>query len=897
MKKLSSLLTLMQIMTVFCLAVACSSSNDSMEDKPDQPTPPPADGTTFTIPASGGTITKENLTLQIPSGTFSGETKISVTTVNKGSALNDMEASDFYKITLPVSTKKPIQVSVKSENASEGCLLMARSKGRSTSMNEVQDFCTPLEQSTGSNNTFSGKIPLLEIGRGSEDITVGLIGINTTTSRAATQGDYIPPYSYDFSVNLPYAKRTIKVSVDYQTSYYDEKSNLILKEKLIPQALVKLDSLGFRMDADREKILIHVVRYWWWKTDMRENCWGNHICSKLNKQLDCVEVNEEKLNKMVTQAEQDELAKTLIHELGHYYQSDYDVRRSQWAKATSSPGAYLALKEASSVWTEHYYGSSLSSMIKDDGYDFLRYGLWNYQEGKEASHGYGMGVLFTYLAQQYGDSTIVSIFDDYKIGKDADECLTEYAKRNEFNIYDIEWYNNFLRFTAEGKLIEGYDMGGISQKSWGVVDYITHTMKSDIYRYGMLVNSLFFNKNLVKTDNKVLTLSELEDGTYTEVYRADFHNSEDPKVLSTVSNVRYLGRISKNKPLDIMDSLEYLTGEKRLFFVTLQDPNVSHKMTVPSSLEYKLADPAPTLSLPQSPVEFGAEGGEKTVTVTSNCTDLSIVSHPSWCSARIEDNVLYLKATKNSEENERSGEVKVKATNSRGSIEAAIDVKQQITMSHQGDYDGVIVEVNFYANNSVDGMLFPSAGGRVGKGTASIDVNGNGMASSSGSYQKEPYSVNDGYGNLFTYNETAQWEISATIKGHCVVSGHVQQTYVQNVLHQYGQDFSKSRTVTYTTIISFDFKDLNEIINKTYGKAGSTATGPSYWFPCDAYRFKGNTLQELNNHISNYENEEIVETNGEESSRRNETLPTKVNNFYIILGLWKDDHVHEPVGK
>ena len=896
MKKLSSLLTLMQIMTVFCLAVACSSSNDSTENKPDQPTPPPADGTSFTIPASGGTITKENLTLQIPSGTFSGETKISVTKVNKGSALNDMEASDFYKITLPVSTKKPIQVSVKSENASEGCLLMARSKGRSTSMNEVQEFCTPLEQSTGSNNTFSGEIPLLEIGGGSEDITVGLMGISTSTSRAATQADYVKPHYYDFSVNLPYAKRTIKVSVDYQTSYYDEKSDLILKTRFIPQALVKLDSLGFRMDADRKNILVNLVRYLPWEKDKREGCWGQHINSHFYKHWDCVEINQEKLEKMGTQAEQDELAKTLIHELGHYYQSDYDVRRSQWAKASYSPGAYLALKEASSVWTEHYYGSPLSSMIKGSGREFLTNGLWNYPEGKEADHGYGMGVLFTYLAQQYGDSTIVSIFDDYKKGKDADECLTEYAKRNEFNINDIDWYNDFLRFTAEGRLIEGFDMGGIGgAHTWRILDNNAKTMKFDINRYGMSVHNLYVFK--VDTENKVLTLSELEDGTYTEVYRADFHNSEDPKELSTVSNVKYLGRISKNKPLEIKDSLEYLIGKKRIFFVTLQDPTISHKITVPSSLEFQLSDPAPTLSLPQSPVEFSAEGGEKTVTVTSNCSDLSIVSHPSWCSARIEDNVLYLNATKNGEENERSGEVKVKATNSRGSIEAAIEVKQQKTMSHQGDYDGVIVEVNFYANNSVDGMLFPSAGGRVGKGTANIDVNGNGMASSSGSYQKEPYSVNDGYGNLFTYNETAQWEISATIKGHCVVSGHVQQTYVQNVLHQYGQDFSKSRTVTYTTIISFDFKDLNEIINKTYGKAGSTATGPSYWFPCDAYRFKGNTLQELNNHISNYEHVEIVETNGVETSRRNETLPTKVNSFYIILGLWKDDGEFVPAGR
>lgn len=894
-------------MTVFCLAVACSSSNDSTENKPDQPTPTPVDGTTFTIPASGGTITKENLTLQIPSGTFSGETKISVTTVNKGSALNDMEASDFYKITLPVSTKKPIQVSVKSENASEGCLLMARSKGRSTSMNEVQDFCTPLEQSTGSNNTFSGEIPLLEIGRGSEDITVGLMGISTSTSRAATQADYIPPHYYDFSVNLPYAKRTIKVSVDYQTLYYDEKSDLILKTRFIPQALVKLDSLGFRMDADRKNILVNLVRYPLWDKNKREGCWGQHINSHFYKHWDCVEINQEKLEKMGTQAEQDELAKTLIHELGHYYQSDYDVRRSQWAKASYSPGAYLALKEASSVWTEHYYGSSLSSMIKDYGYDFLRYGLWNYQEGKEASHGYGMGVLFTYLAQQYGDSTIVSIFDDYKKGKDADECLTEYAKRNEFNINDIEWYNNFLRFTAEGKLIEGYDMGGISQKSAGVVDYITHTMKSDIYRYGMLVNSLFFYKNKVKTDNKVLTLSELEDGTYTEVYRADFHNSEDPKVLSTVSNVRYLGRISKNKPLDIMDSLEYLTGEKRIFFVTLQDPTISPKITVPSSLEFQLSDPAPTLSLPQSPVEFGAEGGEKTVTVTSNCSDLSIVSHPSWCSARIEDNVLYLKATKNSEENERSGEVKVKATNSRGSIEAAVKVKQNKTFAGFMEYAGVIVHLSYGSS------ITPYPGylrGRVAYCTPYIDKDGNGIITSSGSYS----TTVDGnryekWGQRYhTYEEdNVTWDISLTVSlggdNPKIINGRVYTLAERKVNEDVewedsnGETFKSSHYTKWVYETSFDISNLDKFILDYSSQRNSYDDDYRVW--CNGYQASATSLDKFTTHVRNFKRTMDVTSNnsGFEPKHEDQPLSSNASLYTITVGLWKDDHWHEPVGK
>ena len=648
---------------------ACSDKNENEE--PDKPTPTVPTGNKFTIAPTGGTVETGTLKMEIPEGTFGEEEAVYVDKADDVQEVKDVAASDFYKLTIPATTQRPIRVSVRSQQASESCLMVVRSVGRASSGGEQQDFCVPIEKVASSADTFTAELPALEGGDGMAEVTVGLI--TTESAEAATRtGDTFS----DITVTLPYANRSIKVEVTSQTLYYDVAKTRILREKLIPQALHKLDSIGFRLDADREIIPIEIVAYWY--KEKREGLWGQHICSKLTKHWDCVQINGEKLVDMNTQAQQDELAKTLIHELGHYFQTDYDKRRSQWSKATESPGAYYALMEASSVWTEHYFGAPLSSIVVDNGKDFLLDGLWNCSESNYDAHGYGMAVLFTYLAQKFGDLSLISIFDDYKAGKEADVCLTNYAKARNFRIDDIDWYNDFLRATAEGSVIDKYDMGGLTDKSWGVNDETPHPRTTTINRYGMAVRSLYLLEG-TNVDGKQINLSEDEEGTYTEVYRADYEFSREKSVLSTVSNIAYLGRVNKHAALSVADSLKTLFKKQRLFFVTLQDPQQSHQVSVPSKLTYQLCDPQPTLSISATNIGFDHEGGEQVFTMNTNVPHPNISTNGAgWLSANYDaaDHQLTIRATKNDDSDSREATITIRVSNAVGELQHDIAVRQ-----------------------------------------------------------------------------------------------------------------------------------------------------------------------------------------------------------------------------
>lgn len=68
------LLTLCLIASSFC---ACSKDNET-GDEPLLPTTPVSNSDWQTIPKSGGTIEKGDITLEFPSGTFGEETKVAV---------------------------------------------------------------------------------------------------------------------------------------------------------------------------------------------------------------------------------------------------------------------------------------------------------------------------------------------------------------------------------------------------------------------------------------------------------------------------------------------------------------------------------------------------------------------------------------------------------------------------------------------------------------------------------------------------------------------------------------------------------------------------------------------------------------------------------------------------
>jgi hypothetical protein len=74
---------------------------------------------------------------------------------------------------------------------------------------------------------------------------------------------------------------------------------------------------------------------------------------------------------------------------------------------------------------------------------------------------------------------------------------------------------------------------------------------------------------------------------------------------------------------------------------------------------------------------FTANGGEKQITVTSNCTDVSVTDKPSWCSASISGHTLTLRAEKNTTTEKREGNVVVKARNATGEVADTVKVTQE----------------------------------------------------------------------------------------------------------------------------------------------------------------------------------------------------------------------------
>ena len=81
---------------------ACSSSEgDGGENEMPKPEIPVNDNDWQTVPASGGTIEMEDITISFPSGTFSEDTKVAVSEAKASDVVGDNARSKFYQVILP----------------------------------------------------------------------------------------------------------------------------------------------------------------------------------------------------------------------------------------------------------------------------------------------------------------------------------------------------------------------------------------------------------------------------------------------------------------------------------------------------------------------------------------------------------------------------------------------------------------------------------------------------------------------------------------------------------------------------------------------------------------------------------------------------------------------------
>lgn len=410
---------------VFILGLtACGSSEGSDDpDKPEIPKPetPIADGDWLTIPAAGGTIEKGDITLTFPSGTFSKETKVAVTEVRKGQTVgNDYEASSFYQITMPLKVDKPISVSIKYSDKSNDIRFVTVAPGLMKSSYEIEQQVV-CYTGTFSNGSYNLTLPATKNDEddGESHMTIGLghapSDNDASGARIATRADDIEIEGKVGDIEW-YYNNSYLLTPSQRFVFRRVKSKF---NKYITEAIKHIHSLGFATKTPR-KIPIEFFNGFGKDADAD----GYFSQSIWSDERNSVRFNMYKLSAY----EDDELylKRVTIHELFHYFQSEYDPRSP--AKKLILADEENVLCEAGSMWIEHLVNNDTlcANFIEKYMTDY-RLSLYDVKEAwkldqtaksarlKYSNHGYAMSTLLYYLTHPMSKPKVHYGIDKTKI--------------------------------------------------------------------------------------------------------------------------------------------------------------------------------------------------------------------------------------------------------------------------------------------------------------------------------------------------------------------------------------------------------------------------------------------------------------------------------------------------
>ena len=509
--------------------VACASSDESV-DEPLKPDTKINDGDWETIPTGGGTIEKGDITIQFPSGTFSGDTKVAVSEVNKGQICGDDEVSKFYQITLPYTCGKPFTVKIKCDEKGEDINAIVHAPAMAVGpYKQIYADCTI--ESTNSNGEYTFTIP----SSGNQDVTdnaslsVGIAKIRRILGESAgTRAVGGISWHYDISVFHQQKNLDNWKKADYPGS--------------IKSALQHLQDLGFTISGSRNLPVSFVV-------EENEDMSGHLVQSKWNDIFNGIALNDLYITDFDRYNAKNPVKRTCIHELTHYYQSvGYDPRWPVVKMATD--GDERMIYECAAVWSEKFNDGGSPSL----GFvsQYLPRFLTSLTEVKKAhegdkesknpyaDHGYGMAALIEYLTTQrksegFKDNSVVELYEimksssaglGTKLSGTTFDFLKAWAKQHNSKFFEDDGYDDFILKLMTGKV---YTEMNPYQAVNGANDRLKEdgeiTARSQCYPYGAYINRLNLMsdndntqfKNSGSLTNKQLVVEQIQDGVQTYV--------------------------------------------------------------------------------------------------------------------------------------------------------------------------------------------------------------------------------------------------------------------------------------------------------------------------------------------------------------------------------------------
>ena len=645
-KRTARLMSMLAMLCLaLCLTTACSEKNDG--DEPDTPVTPVTPDTPTnpddwqTVPASGGTVSRGDLSITFPSGTFAAETKVAVTEVTKGSVRGEDEVSTFYQVTMPAKVNKSAKVSIKSDKTEGKIVIMAHMLGRSLDGESLDYSDYPLE-TTCQNGTYTADFAPEsnnEEANATGTVTFGLAYVAEASSQSNARGaDTRSDSDGNFRFTFDWG---------WTTSVY---ANLDLQNEMLGyfnEAVSIIKGLGFKVEGDR-KVPIVIVKEKSEGGPLNQDEFGRYEMSFWGKKYGRILMNDGFRSPKNGNFTKETLRKTCIHELLHYFQADYDPRTA-WFKGgvANKNGTSLVLMESGGVWAEQFMadGGAFSTIFIAEparapqvmrGLTTIVGGSAGYQP-----HGYGTSIFLEYMSKTRGKDKIVKLYERWHKDYDwsvmnMDDVLKLYkdwAKDIGSDVFSLTGFDDFILGVSTFGVVDNFSVNTIlsgpeyvnDKKTISKEETITYNGEINPYG-GRYVNFQIYGYNGTMK-GKSLTFAESKGGVMTYAYLYSqkeftplgFFTSTDTLVITDETVLEQIRTDTKNNKVVYLITVNNLNDRVQTSEVSVTFGEQDHIDLTPDQLS------------------FEATTGTKTVTVDTNFDELDLTpSDESWISASFD---------------------------------------------------------------------------------------------------------------------------------------------------------------------------------------------------------------------------------------------------------------------
>ena len=453
---------------------ACSDDSSSSDDNNGRQETAVSPDDYQTVTTAGGTISKGDIEFTFPAGSFSKDEKVAITEVKEGDVLGSEEASKFYQLTVSPQINKPLTIRIKCAESGADVNVVAHAPSYSLSEDILtyDDIILPSEYSEG---TYTVTLPATNNKDVNDDETMavsfGVAKVEYCGDRDPAKTRATRASNYDEKFTEGNVSWHFNLSSSFKKTYATKLSNYWSDiNGCIRDAIKTLQDLGLEVtERDVTFSFAKIKEYGCFNQSGVYNEW-----SSIQVGLQVLE-NYEK--------DKDNFRSTIIHELMHMFQADYDPRCafrkadkfgtiSEWTGGLISEGLVvhdgserLLLYESGAVWAEQFMIGKFNTDFANRYVDDYIKGLYAidqiYTSGtthsRYESHGYGMSVLMQYITRHMTEYKLndKSIVDLYKIWHDingsAKYCIQQLTKNAGRDLFALD-YDKFLLTLLKGEI-------------------------------------------------------------------------------------------------------------------------------------------------------------------------------------------------------------------------------------------------------------------------------------------------------------------------------------------------------------------------------------------------------------------------------------------------------------